>query len=457
MSSSLAVLNRVKSLKKLRAQARLKKTASKTQWSKLGLLEAVPKLNRKYAEPRHLLKLVRWLEQVWSTGGVRVTAHAPPRHGKTELVLVAIALTLARHPDWTVAYVTYEQNIARSKSRKVRDYCAAMGLEFADDENRLAGWRLKQGGGLLAVGVGGPLTGQGVNLLIVDDPYKNRKEAESDAHRQTIKDWWNDVATTRLEPGASAIVFHTRWVKDDLIGHLHEQEPGIWTHLLMPAVNNNGEALWPQRWSIEALRKKQIAVGPYTWASLFQGDPQPRGQKVFRGVFYYTERPSEYTVGIGIDCAYTTNTRNDTSAAVVFALEHATGKGYLLEVLSGHYEPAQWAEELLPLVDRYPGVTWRWHLSGTERSGVTYLVERGIPVEGVPAVTDKFTRAIPVSADWNAGKVMVPQGAAWVPSFLKVLHAFTGKKDKRDDDVDALSSARDAAHHPTSIGFSICA
>jgi hypothetical protein len=151
---------------------------------------------------------------------VRACVSVPPRHAKTETVLHGIAWLLRRHPDWPVAYVSYAADIARSKSRQARDYAARAGVTLRDDSAALHEWRTPAGGGLLATGVGGPLTGHGVRLLIVDDPFKNRSEADSPTVRETVHGWFTSTAMTRVEPGGSVLVVHTRWHPDDLIGRL---------------------------------------------------------------------------------------------------------------------------------------------------------------------------------------------------------------------------------------------
>ena len=102
----------------------------------------------------------------------------------------------------------------------VRDMAEAAGLVLAKDERRQDLWSTQAGGSFRAAGVGGPLTGSGLDVCIIDDLYKSRVQAESHAYRQMVRDWFRDVALTRIEPGGSVVVFHTRWVPDDLIGEL---------------------------------------------------------------------------------------------------------------------------------------------------------------------------------------------------------------------------------------------
>ncbi len=431
----------------LSLQARVELERRRRARARQGLYSFVPRVASRYAPPRHLDPLVVQLERSWSEA-LRVVAHAPPRHGKTETVLLFIVLTLTLFPWKTIAYITYEANLARSKSRKVRAWALAQGVQLAPGAKRLDEWRTTAGGGLLAGGVGGPLTGQGVDLLIVDDPYKNRAQAESAAYQRMVTDWWGDVAETRIEPGGSAFVFHTRWVTSDLIGHLlGGEDAGRWLWLCMPALAEEvshgrqpGEALWPERWPAEALAAKQAAVGPYTWASLYQGRPQPRGGAVFGEPHFYDALPPGYRVAIGVDLAYSEKTKADHSVAVVLA--EKDGVFYLVEVVRARMKAPAFTERLKLLRTRYPGAPFRWIASGTEAGAADFIKDAGIPLQVDAASTDKFVRSIDLAADWNAGQVLLPSAPAnWVPPLLDEVASFTGVGDLEDDQVDALAAA----------------
>lgn len=397
---------------------------------------------------------MRDIERSWSEE-VRGTYCAPPRHAKTETVLAGIALTIARLPHETNVYASYSANIARSKARKIRQYAQVLGVRWASDADNLSESRTVEGGGLLATGVGGGLTGQGANRLFVDDPYKNRIDAESAAYRQMLLDWWGDVAETRIEPGGSAFVFHTRWTVDDLIGHIHQgADKARWKHHLMPAITDDGAPLWPSRWTLESLLQKQAAVGPYTWASLYQGQPRPRGGAVFGDAKFYTEAPKSFRVAIGVDLAYTAKTQSDSSVAVVLA--ECDDRYFVLEVVRQQVKAPDFADSLKSLAARYPGAAMRIYAAGTETGAIDFIRREGAPLVAYPPKGDKFVRAQPVAAAWNDGRVLLPIGDMsdeqerrsdaddWVAEFVAELAVFTGVRDKHDDQVDALAAAYDA-------------
>lgn len=246
----------------------------------VGLYEFMPVVSPKFAAPRHLSTLVEALEASETTP-IRACYSVPPRHGKTETVLHAIARLLLRHPDRTYGYVSYSADIARSKARFIRDYAAAAGVVFRRGSNSTSEMRTEQGGGLLATGVGGPLTGHGLHGLFVDDPFKNRQDADSPLIRQRTHAWFTSTALTRVEPGGSVFVVHTRWHKDDLIGRLGADPETPWDVYSLPAIDRHGQALWPERWPLSALLTRKGEVTDYDWDSLFQQEPKVRKGLVF--------------------------------------------------------------------------------------------------------------------------------------------------------------------------------
>jgi predicted phage terminase large subunit-like protein len=143
-------------------------------------------------------------------------------------------------------------------------------------------------GGMTTAGVGGPITGRGAHLLIVDDPVKNDEEARSPTIRQKQWDWWQSVATTRLRPGGLTLVIQTRWHRDDLTGRIlkHAQMNGQrWRVIRFPAIaeendvlgRSPGEALWPEMYPAERLARIKAARTTYYWQAMYQQNPQAEG------------------------------------------------------------------------------------------------------------------------------------------------------------------------------------
>ncbi len=378
----------------------------------------------------------------------RVVVSTPPQHGKTFTTLHGLIWLMRRRRDRRNAYVTYEATRAEDMSLQAQRIAAEAGLQYVGSRKS---WRLHEGGGLVATGIGGPLTGYAVDgLLLIDDPVKNAAEAFSEVTRNAHHEWFRSVAMTRVHPGASVILIQTRWHHDDLAGR---QIAAGWERINLPALNDAGDPLWPEMWPREYLEAQRAEVGEYVWASLYQGEPRPRGGAVFRDPHFYTDLPTAadgsppivLRLSIGADFAYTKKTYADYSVAVVMA-EHA-GIYYVLDVVRAQLEAPAFAEKLGPLQKEH-GVKVHAYIGGTEKGVIQFLKERGVRMQDSPAIADKFSRAQPVAAAWNAGKVLLPMNAPFNSTLIGELAEFTGVSDRHDDQVDALAAAFDALARP---------
>ena len=401
------------------------------------LVRFIPRLSPKYMAPVHLTPLLRRFELAVEGVPQRVACSAPPRNAKTESVLHVPAFALRRKPELTLSYSTYADRLSRSKSRKARRLVHASGIETAGSVNE---WRTAEGGGLLAGGVGGPLTGHGVDIGIVDDPIKNRAEAESAVKRSGLVDWMRDVLMTRIEPGGSIFVFMTRWHPDDLISTLVEEG---FDYINLPALSDDGVPLWPERWPLEQLHRLREEVGEYTWASLYQGQPRPRGSRVFNDVHNYSALPVVFRTAAGVDSAYSQNKTADYSAYVV--MRRAGDKYFVTDAKRVREPMPQFKARLRVVHEGNPSTRWRWYVATSELGAASLFAEGelGVPVHGRVAKADKFIRAQRYAAAWNAGKILLPEKAHWLEDFVSEHSSFTGVNDRRDDLVDAAVAAFD--------------
>jgi predicted phage terminase large subunit-like protein len=431
-----------------------KRIATQANPGELDLLDFIPALNARYERPEHLARLADVFRRIDAGEAVRVLVSYPPQHGKSDLLVNGVARLLRRKPWLRNAYVCYGEKLVRKKSRQARDTAIASGVQLRDDSHAVNDWQTVEGGGLFSTGVGGPLTGQPVDgLLVVDDPHKDREDAESALARSRCQDWWSSTAGPRLHPSASAIISHTRWHEDDLIGWLSKETmPGpdgeavpAWEVINVPAIDEQGHELWHLR--PLSFLAEQRRRGEYDWWSLWMGSPRPRGTNVFRGAAFYDERPVEYRVGKGVDLAYTAKTRADYSCGVVVLQSGVNQKGlpiyYVAEVRRGQVEAPEFIRTLAGLNVSYPTGSWHWFCSTTEK-GVAHIVsdgDSGVVIDPVLATADKFVRAQAVAVAWNDGRVLVPRKAEWLKAFVDELGAFTGVGDRHDDHVDALASA----------------
>jgi predicted phage terminase large subunit-like protein len=411
-------------------------------------VDYVHALSPRWEPPHHLAPVAALFERAMRGETVRACVSVPAQFGKTTLIQHGIVQMLSRHPTWPIVYASYSADFAHDRSKEIRDLAREAGLSLRDDTSAAGRWRLVEGGGLLATGIGGPLTGYAAQIVVVDDPHKNREEAESRREREKISDWLRSTALTRIAPNGSCLVVHTRWHPDDLIGRL---EADNWEVVNLPAITADDESLWPSQRPREFLRQREREVGPYEWAALYMGQPRARGGAVFSATpTTYTTPPGELTRGIGLDLAYSAKTSADWSVAVVMgkAGSGADARYYVLDVLRAQMRASDFAQQLAALRARWPHTASRIYAGGADRGALDFLALPpprgvGLQVEVKTAVGDKYSRATPLAAAWNAGRVLVREGAAWLPDLCDEVARFTGQGDAHDDQIDALAAAFD--------------
>lgn len=280
----------------------------------LSFREFVDRVRPGYRWHRHCRILAAVLQRVADGELSRVMIFLPPREGKSELVSrLFSAYYLYRYPERWVGLTSYGAELAYTLSRAARDNYREAGGAIRDDAEAVKHWETTAGGGLWAAGVGGPITGKGFHLGIIDDPIKNAEEAASATTRERQKEWYGSTFYTResTDAGTAIVLVLTRWNQDDLAGWLLAQEsdsegdePERWhvvsyeaikeatppeipaTCTLEPDWREPGEALCPERRPVEKLRKIARRIGSYFWNALFQQRPRPAEGKLFKRAWF---------------------------------------------------------------------------------------------------------------------------------------------------------------------------
>lgn len=415
------------------------KLGAYAELAKRSLQDFIPLSTKGFSSPYHLKPLTAELEAVFmKKKPARVVCHAPPRHGKTDSVLRFIAWCIWQNPKIRIAYCTYGADLSHEKARVARDLAVELGVRLYTE--RVDRWTTLEGGGLWSTGVMGPLTGKGFDIVIIDDPFKNRVEAESPGYRDRVREWFRSVARTRLEPGGAIIVFATRWHPDDLSGTLVKEG---YKYLHLPAISDDSKPLWPERFDIPALLELKRDVHEYTWDSLYQGRPRPRGATVFKGPKVYSKLPTVYTAAFGVDLAYSTKTSADHSA-VVKMLE-SNGLWYVTYAHRAQVRARVFKKRCRKLHIKERSARWLWYGATTEAGAADLFNEgpREVPLEYELARGDKLVRSMKYADKWNKGRVLVPSSAPWLDEFIAEHMAFTGLDDDEDDQVDAGTAAFD--------------
>ena len=407
----------------------------------------------------------------------RLMIFLPPRHGKSLLASTIFpAWVLGRNPERHLIFATYGQELSDDFGRRVRNLIADPlhraifpGCSLSEDSSAAHRFNTVRGGAYFAVGRGGPITGRGAHVLIIDDPLKDYAEASSETVRRALYDWYASVAYTRLAPNGAIVLVQTRWHQDDLAGRLLANNFGDdWEVLSLPAIaehdesfRREGEALWPRRFGLVELEKIRSAVGGRAWASLYQQQPAAAEGAIFKRHWWQFYRPPVSAPFTQIvqswDCAYKKGAENDFSACTTWG---ATSNGYYLLYL--------WKDKVeFPELRRVLGsLAEHWNptaiLVEDRASGQSLIQELKsssvLPVIPVKVDSDKVARAQAVTPLLEAGKLFLPDGASWVGDFIDELAAFPngGHDDCVDSTTQALNFLRQEPQLPSiSLGYTV--
>ncbi len=382
----------------------------------------------------------------------------PPRHGKSELCSIRFpAFFLGHFPTKKIMLISYAASLSQALSRKVRSIVSNPLYPLIFRETRLSdktgadNWETTLGGGVMAMGILGSITGHGADLVIIDDPIKNRDEAESAHIREKIWEQYREVVETRLEPQGAVILIMTRWHKDDLAGRLLEKERKRWEVLHFRALNKNGEPLWPEKWPKERLLKKREELGAYAWQALYQGTPTYKaGYLVQReNITFVDSLPEgkEYIYIGGVDTATTLKTVNDRSALCKLAVSD-DGYMYVVGVFMDRVTSLGLCDFIINSHEEKPFTSINFEKNS---AGILMLErleermrERGIivPVKGVSVNKDKVSRLMAVEPAISNGTIRFLRGAPGVETLAE--HLIDFPYGNCDDDVDAFIHAVEA-------------
>jgi hypothetical protein len=265
-------------------------------------------LKKDYQFNWHHNETIHHLEKVEKGEIKRLILLLPPRHGKSLLSSIMFpAWYLGRNPDHEIIVSSYSADLASKFGAQTRDiintpeYKFVFGHEIREDISAKSEWKLKgHNGSYVAVGLGGGITGRGANLLIIDDPVKNREEAESQVYREKVWDYFTSTLYTRLEKDGKIVIMITRWHFDDLVGRLLKEQPEDWAVIKYPAIAETeekyrkfGEPLWPEKYSLDDLLKIKETIGTYNWQSLYQQTPIAIEGQEFKPEWIKTRKAEE--------------------------------------------------------------------------------------------------------------------------------------------------------------------
>ena len=266
--------------------------AERCGWSLSDAFECL--MPPSYHLSSHIRDLHAHLEAVERGDILRLAVKMPPRHAKsTNCSQLFPAWWLGRRPSDEIILSSYSTDLARFQSRQCQRIVASPeyrqlfpnGGILRSGRASVDEWEVKGGGSVKAAGVGAGISGRGAHLGIIDDPFKDRAEANSAVIRESVHDWYKSTFYTRLAPDAAIVLVMASWHVDDMSERLlaasRDGSGEKWTVVLMPAIKADGTALWPERFTRERLEQTRIAIGSFEFDALYQQSPTAKGGNRF--------------------------------------------------------------------------------------------------------------------------------------------------------------------------------
>lgn len=421
-----------------------------TEWLKSPALTAVHLSRGRWLPYDHLKYISNEIIQM-EEHPIFLIINFPPRHGKSELISHWTPVWfLKRYPYKHIILASYESSFAAEwggiAKNSIEENKEELDIELTRDTKAKAHWKIQgYGGGMLATGISGPITGRGGDIIIIDDPIKGAAEANSPTYREALWTWYRANCRTRLQPGGSIIILMTRWHEDDLVGRLlspdyRSENPEIadpWKVINLPALateddllgRDPGDPLCPQMFDLSMLRTLRESIGPYWWDAEYMGNPRKEGGTIFKESWFQFITDNEIkneqirrTIQFW-DTAFTEKTRNSRSACVTIA--ETKNKYIILDVYAQHIDypkliqvaPAkyeQYGVDRVLVEDKATGIPLVQQMKRDTR----------LPVKAIPAKDSKEVRAHSVSGVVEAERVYLRAGAPWVNEFLSEVCSF---------------------------------
>lgn len=391
----------------------------------------------------------------------RLIINMPPRYSKTELAVVNfVTWSMGRVPDAEFIHTSYSTRLAVNNSWQARElltteaYQEIFPTRLNEDSKAKDEWRTTDGGVMYATGAGGTITGYGAGkqregfsgAIIIDDPHKP-DEVTSEVMRRNVIDWFqNTLESRKNSPDTPIILIMQRLHENDLAGWLLGGGNGEqWEHLSLPAIQDDGTALWPEKHSIEDLRRME-AASPYVFAGQYMQSPAPLEGGMFKPgqIEIVDALPAGLRFTRGWDLAASKDA-GDWTAGGKLAIKD--GITYIADVIRERGSPDE-VEALVVNTAKADGRTTFQSLpqdpGQAGKAQAAYLSKKlqGIRFEFTPETGDKATRASPFAAQVNAGNVKMLR-AEWNDALLHEMRTFP--MGKNDDQIDALSRAYNKA------------
>lgn len=417
--------------------------------------------------------LQKVVEKVKRKEKARVILAIPPRSGKSQIASIYFpAWILGNHPDMQFILATYGAELAERIGQKARDVITSEGyqtifpdIQLRQDTKAKAKWMTNKGGGFIATGVGGAITGSGAQIVICDDLIKSREEAESQTVRDTVWEYYRSTLYSRLEGAGAVIVIMQRWHTDDVVGRLLEEDEKRkaagdptedWEVINFPAiaeedeyvngklVRKEGEPLWPSKFPLEVLNNIKAVSGVYNFQSQYMQQPISSETQEFKSFMfrYYNEEDLEgkYLKYVTlIDPAISQKKEGDNTVVLTIAKEVEGPNIYRIEETAGHFTPQETVDLIFYHQGKYKSDIYletvayqqalKFAIMEEQRKKMKYFL-----VNELKTATNKEMRIRGLLPLYNAGVIFHKRSDS---DYERELLVFP--KGKRDDRIDCMS------------------
>ena len=373
-------------------------------------------------------------------------------------------------PDKRVILTAYEADFAATWGRRARDVLneygnSVFGIEVNNKSSAANRWDIQGNtGGMVTAGVGGPITGKGADILIIDDPVKNAEEANSQTYRDKTWEWYQSTAYTRLEPNGSIILIMTRWHEDDFAGRILNQiehdKGEHWEVINLPAIaedhdilgRNIGEPLWPGRYDLNELERIKYTTGSYWWSALYQQRPQPpEGGLLKRSwIKYYqpSELPNleELNIYQAWDLAISTKETADYTVCTTIGVS----KEKQIYVLDWYRDRIDFPTQVR-MVEKL-AEKWKPSQIAIESNAYQQALPQQLKktsmlrIKEVKRTKDKVTRITSAFVHFENGKILLPENHFELENFINEYVYFP--QGKHDDMLDSVELAIELFNMP---------
>lgn len=390
----------------------------------------------------------------------------PPQHGKSLTVSETLpSWFLGRNPRGKVIEISYSEDFAKRFGRRNRQKIKEFGKEIfgvsLGNPNTDLDFELETEGKMISRGIASGVTGERCDLMIIDDPVKNRQEADSEAYRNNTFEEWTNSFKTRFAVGAKIILIMTRWHEDDLAGRIINSEENVTViNLPLEAEENDplgrpiGDALCPEigkdnEWLVDFKKGYMSKEGSRAWNALFQGHPTALEGGMFKREWwqFYDTLPDIVDWTMSVDAAFKDGEDNDFVAIQVWGKTGADM--YLVNAVKKHLNLPDTMQEIIRLRAMYPQCTTTLIEDKANGSAIINMLRK--EMHGIIAVNPKggkVSRANAIVGAVESGNVYLPKNARFVGDFIDECSAFPN--GVHDDQVDSMTQALNRLIYNTS-------